>query len=161
MPQKRPRRLGNVIYQGRREYFLTFCTYQRRHLFTDQALIKVVAAQIVRAARVGGFDLIAYCFMPDHFHVLATGNDDSAALKPFVSRAKQLSAYHGRRVARAKIWQEGFYERIVREGELVDGLVRYILENPVRARLVAHPRDYPFIGSTVYSRDQLMAFLLE
>ena len=35
-------------------------------------------------------------------------------------------------------------------------MVRYILENPVRARLVASPEDYPYSGSFVYEYGELM-----
>ena len=34
--------------------------------------------------------------------------------------------------------------------------VRYIVGNPVRAGLVVHPRDYPFLESQRFSVDQLL-----
>jgi len=37
--------------------------------------------------------------------------------------------------------------------------MRYIIENPVRARLVARPSDYPFWGSSTHSRDEVLEFV--
>jgi hypothetical protein len=37
--------------------------------------------------------------------------------------------------------------------------VRYIINNPVRAGLVADVRDYPFWGSSVYSREALLEYI--
>jgi len=43
-------------------------------------------------------------------------------------------------------WERSFYDRIIRAREL-GNKVRYVLNNPVRARLVSDWRDYPFTGA--------------
>jgi hypothetical protein len=43
----------------------------------------------------------------------------------------------------------------VRDDEATLDIARYVLANPVRAGLVVEPRDYPFSGSLVFSRQQL------
>jgi REP element-mobilizing transposase RayT len=78
---------------------LTFATFQRRPLFTDAQLVETVAEQILIAAAKCSFDVIAYCAMPDHVHLVAHGKTDSAELSKFVHKAKQLSGYYGKRVA--------------------------------------------------------------
>ena len=45
------------------------------------------------------------------------------------------------------LWQEGYYEHVLREDGDPRQVARYILENPIRAGLVANPLDYPYIGS--------------
>jgi hypothetical protein len=50
------------------------------------------------------------------------------------------------------LWQEGYYERIVRNDESTLVVIRYVLENPVRAGLVARYQDYRFLGGK-YSAD--------
>jgi len=42
------------------------------------------------------------------------------------------------------LWQHGYYERILRRDEASVLVCHYILNNPVRAGLVADPADYPF-----------------
>jgi len=36
--------------------------------------------------------------------------------------------------------------------------IGYVVANPVRAGLAAHPRDYPFLGSSKYTIDELLAW---
>ena len=38
-------------------------------------------------------------------------------------------------------------------------MIKYIIENPVRAGLVADAREYPFWGSQVYTREQLLEYI--
>jgi putative transposase len=127
-------------------------------VFVEPEPVELVTAQFLRAAAELSFDLIAYCFMPDHVHVVAEGKSEDADLKRFVSRAKQLSGYHyGQRFGK-RLWQRYSYERVLRDDESTRDVVRYVLENPVRAGLVDAIEKYPFIGSSVYSREDLIDF---
>jgi putative transposase len=94
--------------------------------------------------------------MPDHAHFLVEGTSDQSNLRRFIKMAKQHSgaAYalqHG-----SPLWQEGYYERVVRRDEDVREIARYILWNPVRARLVQTPAEYPYLGSDVWSIEELI-----
>jgi hypothetical protein len=44
----------------------------------------------------------------------------------------------------------------LRDDEATLSVARYILENPVRARLVRNPQDYPFSGSPVHSMAEIL-----
>ena len=145
----RPRRLAGVSYRGYRRYFLTICTFSRRSCFTHADIVRDVWLQFVETANANDFDVIAYCFMPDHLHVLVEGTNDATDLRIFVSTAKQRAAYAARSWIRGRLWQPGCYERILREDEDVFDVVRYILQNPVRAGLVRSPGEYPFLGGIV------------
>ena len=47
----------------------------------------------------------------------------------------------------------------VRRAENTGTVAAYILGNPIRARLVERVEDYPFWGSTVYGREELIEFV--
>jgi hypothetical protein len=51
---------------------------------------------------------------------------------------------------------KGYFEHVLRDDEVTQMVGKYVLENPVRAGLVKEPLDYPFSGSLVYQRDQLL-----
>jgi len=128
-------------------------------LFADAVLVDVVRTQILSAAATFGLDLTTYCFMPDHAHLLVEGNaSDAGSLPAFVKDAKQRSGYHGRRICRVRVWQPGYFERVLRDSETSHEVIAYIIGNPVRAHLVQHPREYRFIGSSRYSLEQLLEF---
>ena len=78
-----------------------------------------------------------------------------SALKQFAKMAKQRSgASHALRNY-GQLWQEGYWDNVVRADD-VHRVARYILENPVRARLVASPREYPYLGSDVWTLDEIL-----
>jgi REP element-mobilizing transposase RayT len=155
----RPERLHGFGYRGAHRYFLTFCTRDRRQTFHDAHVVVLVIAQIRRIACESGFVILAYCVMPDHAHLLVEGTAAAANLREFVKRAKQASGQAYARTARRPLWQEGYYERVVRQGDDARRLVRYIVDNPVRAGLVRVPAEYPHLGSDLWSRDELLASL--
>ncbi len=93
--------------------------------------------------------------MPDHLHLLVEGETSVSNLITFVHQLKQLTEFLHRRRNHRRLWQQGYYEHVVRNGEATLVVARYILANPVRAGLVHEPRDYPFSGSLVLDREQL------
>jgi putative transposase len=44
------------------------------------------------------------------------------------------------------LWQQGYFERVLRNDEGTLTVIRYVFENPVRAGLVERYEDYPFLG---------------
>ena len=94
--------------------------------------------------------------MPDHVHLLAVGCQPSSNCRRFITRAKQFSGYHYQRAFNERLWQRYGYEHVLRPSEDVFGVARYILENPIRAGLVRSAQDYPYLGSTLYSIDQIL-----
>jgi len=114
--------------------------------------------QILRAANEEGMAIIVYCFMPDHLHLVVEGVTEQSDLKKFVGRAKQYSGYEHSQRTRRRLWQRYGFEHVIRDDESLSRLVRYVIENPVRARLAGHPKDYPFLGSGVYTLEELIDF---
>lgn len=82
--------------------------------------------------------------MPDHLHLFVRGTAQTADLSEFTKRSKQLSGYHGKRVAKHRVWQSGYFERTLKDDEDGTAVVTYILDNPVRAGLVSSASEYPF-----------------
>jgi REP element-mobilizing transposase RayT len=86
--------------------------------------------------------------MPDHVHIVVEGCTDAADLKRLVKIAKQRVVYSLRTEHQVRdIWQEGFHDWVVRPHQSTEDVVRYVLNNPVRAGLVEKPEDYSFSWS--------------
>jgi putative transposase len=148
----RPRRLDTFDYVGVHTYFLTLCTFQRRQYFNDADLVGAVSAQILRIFATSGFDIPAYCFMPDHSHFLVCGLSEHAHLPPVIRRAKQSTGIRFSRRWSGRLWQEGYYERVLRSDESVETVARYIEANPVRAGLATAVDEWPFTGGAFLRR---------
>ena len=61
--------------------------------------------------------VLAYCVMPDHVHVLLEGMTETADLRDAVARWKQRTGYIWRRCYGAQLWQPGYHDRVLREGD--------------------------------------------
>ena len=55
-----------------------------------------------------------------------------------------------------KLWQPSFHDRVLRDDEAAISVARYIVENPVRGKLVESPRDYAFLGSQRFTLDAIL-----
>src|ERR1041384_1124545 len=144
----RPRRIDGISYLGFNRYFLTFCVRSRARVFVDATIIEAALLQFRKTAALERFSIIAYCFMPDHVHLLVEARDDRSDLKRFAKLAKQRSGAAHALAGQGKLWQEGYYERILRDDEALRDVARYIIANPVRAGLVTSPLEYPYSGSS-------------
>ena len=139
----RPKRLSGHNSVGRGIYFLTFCTYERVKAFDDPDVAAPTMEQCRRTAVIEHFAIRAYCLMPDHAHLLVEGLATTSHLKHFAKMAKQRSGGIYRRRFGSRLWQAGYFERVLRDRDDPSSIARYIIENPTRAGL---PADYPHVG---------------
>jgi putative transposase len=92
------------------------------------------------------FEILAYCFMPDHIHLLVQGTAESSRLDRFMQRFKQLTGYHYKQRAGRQLWRRSYHDRVLRRDEDVHSAADYIWHNPVRAGLAASREEYLFSG---------------
>lgn len=79
-----------------------------------------------------------------------------------VRRWKQATGYEWKHSGhRNALWQAGYFDRILRENDATEAVVRYIVANPLRAGLVTDIRDYALIGSGPYDIETLLASSLD
>ena len=154
----RPPRFPDFPYVGPNRYFLTVCTRSRLPVLVEAATAAIVVRQFLCISSEQHFKAIAYCVMPDHFHGLVEGLEVDSDFKSLIRRWKQATGYEWRRAGhRAPLWQEGYFDRILRERDLTEAVVHYIVTNPLRAGLVTDVRDYALIGSGPYDINSLLA----
>jgi putative transposase len=154
-----PEHLREFDYLGVHRYFLTICTHRRRALFREAHVVELVREQFMRACADEHFAVLAYCFMPDHVHLLVEGRRETSDLKRFVKLAKQLSGFQYKQLTGRPLWQRYSFERVLRNEEITVDVARYVIANPVRAELVVRPADYPFWGSFVFTREELLEYV--
>jgi putative transposase len=111
---------------------------------------------LLQSSAARGFEVLAYCFMPDHVHLLLQGTSSDSDLRSLVTLWKQRSAYAHRQTTGAALWQSSFHDRVLRSDEGVRTAAAYIVANPLRAGLVDDLHAYPFWGSSRWSRADLI-----
>lgn len=151
----RPQRLSGFPYVGAYQYFLTICTSRRQKCFEDDPAAVWVTEQITQFFETRQFAVIAFCVMPDHVHLLLEGLTDDADLRAVMHAWKLTTGFAWKQRTGERLWQEGYYDHVVREEDPVVGIVRYILNNPFRAGLIPDGASYRFSGSSKFSEEEL------
>ena len=97
-----------------------------------------------------GASLVAYCWMPNHVHLAV-----QVANAPLGDLMRVVASRYARQLQRAvpttgHLFERRYRARLVDAERYLLALVRYIHLNPVRARMVADPRDYPWSSHRAY-----------
>ncbi|MBV4459591.1 transposase [Pseudomonas sp. COR58] len=126
-----------------RIYLLTANTLDREPVFADVALGRLVVQQFRRAQTIGMASSLAWVVMPDHFHWLV--ELENCSLRRLMRETKSLATREvnlssGRN---GSLWQQGFHDRALRREDDLVKMARYVVANPLRARLVESLGDYP------------------
>ncbi|MDP2389703.1 MAG: transposase [Acidobacteriota bacterium] len=153
---KHPEPFRNFDYIGAHRYFLTWCCFERQGLFSDPQVVALATSQILRACEPCGIEIVAYCFMPDHLHMLLEGARPDADGRRFFSLAKQYAGYAHSQAYGRRLWQRYGYDHVVRSDQTSRGVSRYILENPIRAGLAKTAGDWPHSGAPTSTQAALI-----
>ena len=147
--ERRPPRLGRIFATGPL-YFVTFCTHQRQEFLAKDEVHTAFVVFANRADETFNVGVGRYVIMPDHVHLFVRG-DYTFRLRRWIGALKQALAKAGM-LSRAKgqVWQEGFFDHVLRTDESYSQKWKYVCENPVRAGLVKSTADWPYQGEIVY-----------
>ena len=99
----------------------------------------------VKVAFEDKIDLISYCLMPNHFHLLVKIKEDGVLEKAM----QKISTGYTRAINSAynrtgHLFQGRFKNKLIPNNEYLLHLARYILRNPLRAGLVEKLEDWKF-----------------
>ena len=87
--------------------------------------------------------IYAYCFMSNHVHFLIEPSDPEGLSGLLQSVGRRYVQYFNRQQKRTgTLWEGRFRSSLVSTDDYLLTCCRYIELNPVRSRMVAHPRDY-------------------
>ncbi len=144
---KHLRRLERV-WIDRPIYFMTTCTFRRRAILATNDVADILIDEWRNAHDRHGWAIGRYVIMPDHVHFFCRAELDAKSLPIFMQKWKQWSS---KRMARelklaGGIWQEEFFDHVLRSSESYSQKWDYVKENPVRAGLVKKSDDWPFQG---------------
>ncbi len=96
------------------------------------------------------YDLDTFCIMPTHTHVLFTPLTATSgkphALSSIMQSLKGYTAHEANKLLGrdGAFWHHESYDHAVRDADERERIVKYILNNPVKAGLVANWRDWPW-----------------
>lgn len=121
--------------------------------------IALLVSNSIKHFDVTVYDLLAYTIMPNHVHqVFQLGEDHIKEIKKSKDRYKNKSypvteilesikKYTARRAnkildRRGRFWERESYDHVVRNNKSLVRIVKYVLNNPVKAGLVELPEQW-------------------
>jgi putative transposase len=114
-------------------------------LYLAQPEVAGIIVQSLQSVVANTFCLLhAFVVMPNHVHVLWTPH---IALSDLVRRVKGSTACQSNKClgrTGEQFWQQEYFDRTVRNDEEFARIRRYIEWNPVKAGIVAHPKEFPW-----------------
>jgi len=119
-------------------YFVTLCVAKRRPVLSSAAIFE--AARNFCTTHPHWFTH-ALVIMPDHLHALASPFDREAKVTQYSAGLKRTIKKTAGGEWR---WQEGAFDRLLREDESLMQKWFYLRENPVRAGLVGTWQQWPY-----------------
>ena len=141
-------------------YHLTSSVQQERGPLSPLARASMMRCLLEWQVTVG-FLRVVFALMPDHIHLLGLLMGDTT-LARLMGRYK---AYSSATVNRQEscvgtpLWQEGFYDKRMRNEQQLEATAFYIEDNAVRAELVSSPELYPFSSAHPRFRQELQGRL--
>ena len=92
----------------------------------------------------------ALVVMPDHVHLLCKPRERPGGYWPVPELVKSIKRFAAGEINRLRgtngaVWQDEYYDRIVRDGAEFDEKYGYIVDNPVRKELVSRALDYRWL----------------
>lgn len=104
------------------------------------AYLEIARAQLKKLQ----LSVLAYCLMPNHVHFVVIPHTQCALSKFFCEihkrYAQRTNSLHD---WKGHLWQQRFYS-VVMDSSHCAAAMRYVELNPVRARLVKRPSDWPW-----------------
>ncbi len=123
-------------------FFITICCAKRgvNQLAQDKIFPVMIGAleHYIRSAKLW---VHLFLVMPDHLHTLMTFPPEEQMGKVLRDWKRFIAKEAG------VVWQDGFFDHRLRREESLEEKAHYIRMNPVRAGLVAEPKDWKYVWS--------------
>jgi len=127
-------------------YFIVGVTQNRKPIFANGRNIQLLRETMHKAKVYHPFNMRAYAFMPDHFHLLLyiPETTNISALLHSIQRNFTVNYKKAHDItAPTHLWQRGFWDHVIRNDADYANHLNYIHYNPVKHGYVTRPLDYP------------------
>lgn len=151
-----------VYDRERHAHFVTFSCYRRRQLLDHDRAKKIVLGVLNSQLAQQRGRCIGFVVMPDHVHAIVWFPEPDQ-LSHFMKQWKQRSSVQIKKLLRdhltslastvnlaEPVWQPRFYDFNLYSPGKIEEKLAYMHLNPVRARLVRHPCDWPWSSARFY-----------
>ena len=128
----------------------------RQRIFEDQEDYEKFLRLLKEYKAISGYKLFAYCLMGNHIHLLIKIEDE-----PIEQVFKRIGSrfvywYNIKYQRNGHLFQDRFKSEPVENDEYFLTVLRYIHQNPVKAKLCKKPEDYPYSSYEEFEKDNTL-----
>jgi putative transposase len=129
-------------------YFITSCTYNRITNLACEDAASILVNEWQSARSRHGWAIGRYVVMPDHVHFFCAPDRDAKPLSVFMGFRKEWTSKGTKNQLGLTntLWQEEFFDHVLRSAETYNQKWEYVRANPVRAGFVTDSDDWPWQG---------------
>ena len=122
----------------------------RQPIFEDNSDFSQYLLWLKEYSRKYGIDIIAYCLMKNHIHLIGCPKAEESFSKTLNVLAMRYSQYINRkRKSHGHLWQGRYFSCVLGEEHLYRA-IRYVERNPVRAKIVKNAWDYKWSSASLH-----------
>jgi len=144
MPRAKRHYLPGLIWH------ITHRCHKREFLFRFARDKRAWLHWILTAKKTYGLCILNYMITSNHVHLLILDRGDSdsqtIARSLHLAEARVAQEYNKRKDRSGAFWEDRYHATAVETGEHFINCLAYIDLNMVRAKVVSHPREWPFCG---------------
>ena len=153
-------RIARIVVPGV-PHHITQRGNNRQDIFFVDDDRRVYLALLKQQSYKFGVDVMAYCLMTNHIHLVATPETKDALAKA-VGRthfiyAQYINHMHGRS---GHLWQDRFHSCALGQARLIN-TISYVERNPVRAKLVRYAWKYEWSSAAAHTGGKDASGLLD
>jgi putative transposase len=142
--------------------FITSVTCDRKPLFRDLANLEIYSQTLQKVKELYPFRLIAFVILYDHFHWLMCCEEPNNFSQILHSFKRNFTINYKKSkgiVEPVNLWQERFWDHVIRNENDLNNHFDYIHWNPVKHGLAASPSEWEhssfhsFVKEGLYTPD--------
>ncbi|HEX4265549.1 MAG TPA: transposase [Verrucomicrobiae bacterium] len=128
----------------------------RGHCHLRQSEIAQIVENAVQFFHGNRYELRAWVVMPNHVHTLFKTN--ATPMARIIESWKKHTAQKANQILRRRgnFWQVDYWDTFMRDGRQEQKTVRYIENNPTKAKLVLDPKDWPWSSARLRDNDGVL-----
>ena len=141
----------DLITRGQKKYFGKLDAYLDNgptgpHWLLDPKIAETVC-EAIHYRDQDIYDLIAFCIMSNHVHLVFSQLDQSLTLARIMKSLKRFTSRAANKIldrTGKAFWQSESYDHLVRDERELTRITDYVLQNPVKAGLVDRWENWPY-----------------
>ena len=142
-------RIARIIAIGYPHHITQRGNYKQT-VFTNPAEYSLYLKWLNEYAKKNGLVILAYCLMPNHVHFVAIPQKEFSMARTFNTCHMRYSQYFNKKKRlTGHLWQGRFFSCVLDE-KYLNAAVRYVENNPVRARIVKCPEEWKWSSARAH-----------